>query len=233
MGQVSRRSGIPARFLRTSEDSKTLAGLTAASVPYGIAALGRLRYCVIMGILQQRVGVGLTAGVLLLGLRHALREKHFELAANLLGFALELVQELAFLVLDQAVSEKHASQPGGLLGVDPCARQDVVLDGLVIELVEGWREMLNPFVQFDEEVGPSAVDLPVDVNSLAQHFQVMAIDLAMGQDVVFDLSQFRHNLAPSSLRDGQLPAVKGASERQGTPSGRRAVSAPRKYHWAR
>jgi hypothetical protein len=103
------------------------------------------------------------------------------------------MQELALLVFKLAVGEEHPPQPGGLLGVNPALRQDVVLDGPVEELLEGRVEVLHPLVQFDEEVGPTAVDLTAGVNLLAQHFQLVAIDLASGQDDLLDLSQFHHD----------------------------------------
>ena len=101
--------------------------------------------------------------MLLLRLLHALLEQYLELTADLLGFALELVQELTLLVLNLAVGEKHAPQPGRLLGVDGALRQDVILDGLIEELLEGRRAVLHSLVQFDEEVGLPALNLIVGV----------------------------------------------------------------------
>ena len=75
--------------------------------------------------------------MLLLRLFHALPEQQVELRANRPRLALEFVQELALLVVDLAVGEEHPPQPGGLLGVDSAARQDVVLDGLIEEPLEG------------------------------------------------------------------------------------------------
>ena len=48
--------------------------------------------------------------------------------------------------------------------------------------------MLHPFVQFDEEVGLPALDLASGVQPAAQHFQLVAIDPAISQDIVFDLA---------------------------------------------
>ncbi len=48
--------------------------------------------------------------------------------------------------------------------------------------------MLHPLVQLDEEVGLPALDLAAGVKLLAQDFQILATDRAIGQDVVFDLS---------------------------------------------
>src|SRR4051794_27880353 len=53
----------------------------------------------------------LPAGVLLLGLLHALLEQHLELRADMPGLPLELVQEGALLVLDLAAGEEHLPQP--------------------------------------------------------------------------------------------------------------------------
>jgi hypothetical protein len=44
-------------------------------------------------------------------LHHALRQQHFELMADLLGFTVEFVQELAFLVINDAVGEEHLPEP--------------------------------------------------------------------------------------------------------------------------
>ena len=59
---------------------------------------------------------GLSTGVLLRWLLHALREQRVKLQADLLGLALEFVQELALLVVDLAVGEEHLPQPGRFLG---------------------------------------------------------------------------------------------------------------------
>jgi len=47
-------------------------------------------------------------------------------------------------------------------------RQDVVLDGLVEELLESRGHMLDALVQFDEEVGIAPLDLAVRVQMPAQ-----------------------------------------------------------------
>src|SRR5205823_14885437 len=109
----------------------------------------------------------LSTGALLLLFLHALPEQHLELAADVLGFALEFVQKLALLVTNLAVGEEHPLQPGGLLGVDPAMCQDGLLNGLVEEMIEGGCEVLHPLVQLDEEVGLWALDVSVDVHLLA------------------------------------------------------------------
>src|SRR5579859_1495176 len=75
----------------------------------------------------QRRATRLSAGALLGRLIHALVEEPLELSADLRGLALEFAQKPAFFVVNRAVGEYHPPQPGGLLGVDPAARQDVVL----------------------------------------------------------------------------------------------------------
>src|SRR5579871_6680638 len=77
-----------------------------------------------------------SASVLFLWLLHSVGEQRPELVANLLGFALELMQQLALLVINFAIGKQQPPQPGGLLAVDPAVRQDMVLDGLVIEVLE-------------------------------------------------------------------------------------------------
>jgi hypothetical protein len=109
-----------------------------------------------------------SAGTLLRRLFHALLEQHVKLLADLPGLALEFVQELALFVINLAVGEEHLPQPGGLLGVDPAVRQDVVLDGLVEELLEGRGAVLHPLVQLDEEVGLPSFDLAAGVQLSAQ-----------------------------------------------------------------
>jgi len=130
---------------------------------------------------------------LLWRLFHTLVEQGLELVADLFGFAFEFVQELPLFVINLAVREEHSSQPGTFLLVDPAIRQDVVLDRLVKELLEGRRAMLYALVQFHEEVSRVAVDLSPGVQPLAQDFQFFAFNLADSQDVSFDLVQFRHD----------------------------------------
>src|SRR5438552_3744212 len=101
--------------------------------------------------------------MLLRGLLHALLAQDLELTADQPGLSLEFAQEGARLVLDRAVGEDHPPQPGGRLGVDPLAPQDVVLDGLVEESLEGRRAVLYALVQLDEEVGPLPVELAAGV----------------------------------------------------------------------
>ena len=129
-------------------------------------------------------GTWLSAGVPLLRLLHALLEQRLELRADLLGLALEFVQEFALLVFDVAVSEEHLPQPGGLLGVDAAVRQDVVLDRLVEELLESRRAVLHSLIQFDQKVRFLAVDLAIGVQLLPQRLQFGLIDLPSGQDVL-------------------------------------------------
>src|SRR5712691_10397014 len=100
-----------------------------------------------------------STGTLLWRLFHTLAEQRLELVADLFGLAFEFVQELALFVINLAVVEKQPAQPGTFLHADPAIRQDVVLDRLVKELLEGRRAMLHPLVQFDEEIGRLAVDL--------------------------------------------------------------------------
>ena len=45
---------------------------------------------------------------------------------------------------------------------------EIILDGLVEELLEGRRVVLHPLVQFDEEVGFPTFDLAASVQLLAQ-----------------------------------------------------------------
>src|ERR1019366_3294429 len=110
----------------------------------------------------------LSAGVLLRRLLHAFRHQRLELRADLLGLAIEFVQELALLVINLAIGKDHPTQPGGLFSVDQAAHEHVVLDRLVEELLEGRRQVLHPLVQFDEEVGLRAADLILGVHPLAQ-----------------------------------------------------------------
>ena len=86
--------------------------------------------------------------------------------ADLPGLSLEFVEELALLVY-LAVGEEHPPQPGGFLGY-PAVRQDVVLDGLVKELLEGRREVLHPLVQLNEEVGLPTFNLAASWTLAAQ-----------------------------------------------------------------
>src|SRR5205809_6060247 len=89
--------------------------------------------------------------VLLRRLLHALLEQRLELRADLFGLALELAQEVALLIIDLALGEEEMPQPGRLPGANPAVRQDVVLDGLIEELLKAPRAILRPFVQFGQE----------------------------------------------------------------------------------
>ena len=90
--------------------------------------------------------LSLSTGVLLRRLFHAVPEQSHEFRAGILGLAVKLVEELALPVRDLAVREEHPPQPGGLLGVDPALREDMVLDRLVEEVLEGWCHVLHPLV---------------------------------------------------------------------------------------
>jgi hypothetical protein len=48
--------------------------------------------------------------------------------------------------MKRAIGEEHPPQPIGLLGVDSAARQNVILDGLVKELLERRRSVLHALV---------------------------------------------------------------------------------------
>src|SRR5271165_964508 len=132
--------------------------------------------------------------MLLRRLLHALLEEHFKLRTDLLCFAFEFVQEFAFFVDDLAIGEQHSPQPGGLLGVDPAVRQDMVLDGLIKELLEGGCHMLNPLVQLDEEIGPRAINLAACVKLTAQQLQLVTIYPSVSQNGLFDFSEVHHDL---------------------------------------
>src|SRR5207245_3223612 len=95
----------------------------------------------------------LPRSVLFLGLHHDLLEECLELRADVPGLALELTQELPLLILDLTVGEDHLPQPAGLPGADPAVGQDVILDGLIEEFLEGRRGVLHALVQLDKEVG--------------------------------------------------------------------------------
>src|SRR5271166_1025838 len=99
---------------------------------------------------DRLVGSCLSTRVLLLRLLHALHEQYLELRADLLGLALEFVQELALPVINGAVSEKHLPQPVGFLSGDPAVPEDVILDGLVKKVLEGRSEVLHALMDFDE-----------------------------------------------------------------------------------
>jgi hypothetical protein len=124
--------------------------------------------------------------MLLRRLFHAFREKHLELKADILGLAFEFMEELALLILDFAVGKEHLPEPGGFVGVNPAVRQNMILDGLVEELLEGRSHMLNPLVQFNKEVGLAALDLAASVHLLAQRRSLGAIDPPIRQNGLFD-----------------------------------------------
>jgi hypothetical protein len=124
--------------------------------------------------------------MLLLRLLHAFRKQRFELVSDLLRFAFEFVEELALLVVDFAIVETHPPQPCGFFRVDPAVRQDVVFNSLVEELLESRRAVLDPLVQFHEEVRLSTFDLAASVDLTSQRLQLWAIDPSVRQNGLFD-----------------------------------------------
>jgi len=146
-----------------------------------------------VAVARRRAAAAAAAGAGLVRLGHALGEQLLELGADLPGLAAQLVQELPLLLVDCAVGVEHLPQPARLLGVDGAVSEDVVLDGLVEELLPGGAgRALHALVQLHQEIRLGAVDLAVGVQFLLQALDGLRIDLIDSQQLRHQLLQVRH-----------------------------------------
>src|ERR1051325_1351287 len=98
--------------------------------------LGRAATPTVASVLRVACGF-LAAGVLFVCQLHALLEEGLELGAGLLGLPLEFVQELSFLLLQRAIHKERMPQPIGFIRANPLASQQVILERLLEEMLEG------------------------------------------------------------------------------------------------